>query len=50
MNTEVKSEYYLAFPENMEKHQVPKEAWPFAAEEFQGLEEMFFGFVMFLIS
>lgn len=50
MNEQLKSEYYSDFPETMEKYEVIPEAVPYAAEYFQGLEEMFVGFTMFLIS
>jgi len=50
MNEQLKSEYYSDFPESMEKYEVIEEAIPFAAEHFQGLEEMFVAFTVFLIS
>lgn len=50
MNNEFQSEYYNSFEATMERYNVPLEAYPFAGEEFQGTEEMFFGFIMFLIS
>lgn len=50
MNEQLKSEYYSDFPQSMEKYEVSEEAVPYAAEYLQGLEEMFVGFTMFLIS
>lgn len=50
MNKEFDSEYYDSFLEAMEKYEIPEGAFPFAGEGLQGVEEMFFGFTMFLIS
>lgn len=50
MNEQLKSEYYSDFSETMEKYEIHEEAIPYAAEYLQGLEEMFVGFTMFLIS
>lgn len=50
MNTEFKSEYYDSFPETMENNQLPQEAAPYCGESFQGTEELFFSFIMLLIS
>ncbi|WP_423055541.1 hypothetical protein [Acetobacterium carbinolicum] len=49
MNEQLESEYYSDFVETMGKYEVIEEAIPYAAEYFQGLEEMFVGFTMFLI-
>lgn len=50
MNEQLKSDYYSDFSESMEKYEVIEDAIPYAAEYLQGLEEMFVGFTMFLIS
>ncbi|MDK2943152.1 MAG: hypothetical protein PWP56_2665 [Acetobacterium sp.] len=50
MNNEFNSEYYDSFIEAMQKYEIPESAFPFTGETFQGIEEMFFGFTMFLIS
>ncbi len=46
----LKSEYYSDFDETMEKYDIPEEAYPFAAEGFQSVEDLFFGFTIFLIT
>lgn len=43
------SAYYDSFNETLEKYGIDPEAIPYAAETFQSVEEMFFGFSMFLI-
>ncbi|NTW72077.1 MAG: hypothetical protein HGA49_07545 [Eubacteriaceae bacterium] len=50
MSKDMNSEYYLSFPDAVEKYSIDPEAIPFAAENFQSVEEMFFAFTMFLIS
>ena len=49
MNKEFNSEYYQPFPETMEKYQIPEDAFQYAGESLQSVEEMYFGFTMFLI-
>ena len=46
----VKSEYYNDLEETMEKYDIPESAVPFAAETLQSVEELFYGFTIFLIS
>jgi hypothetical protein len=50
MSNKMKSDYFLSFPEAVEKYGIEEEAIPFAAGDFQSVEEMFFAFTMFLIS
>lgn len=45
-----KSAYYDSFNETLEKYGISPEAVPYAGETLQGMEEMFFGFTMFLIA
>lgn len=46
----VKSEYYTDFEETMNKYDIPEEAAPFVAESLQSVEELLFGFMIYLIS
>ncbi|WP_169727692.1 hypothetical protein [Acetobacterium malicum] len=47
---EVKSEYYTNLVNTLEKYDIPEEAVLFAGESLQTLEEMLFGFTIYLIS
>lgn len=46
----VKSEYYSDFEETMKTYDIPEDAAPFAAEGLQSVEELLFGFMIYLIS
>ena len=44
-----KSAYYDSFNATLEKYGIEPEAIPYVMDTLQGVEEMFFGFSMFLI-
>ena len=50
MSKEFNSEYYYPMEETAEKFGIEPEAIPYTAADIQGLEEVFFGFTMFLIT
>lgn len=46
----VKSEYYTDFETTLQSYDIPAEAAPYAAESLQSVEELLFGFMIYLIS